>query len=320
MAMNQIQFQAGLSMREFQAQYGTDQQCEAALFAARWPQGWRCSRCGCPRSFATRNGQGRKLQECFICGYQGSSIVGTVFEHTKLPLSVWFLAIYLMTQSKNAISALELMRHLGVTYKSAWLVKHKLLETMRLREEPRQLDGRVEVDDAYLGGERAGSINGGRGAMNKTAFVAAVQTDPQGRPRVMRLTPIAGFSNPTVKAWAEKNLKPTAHVVSDGLHAFAQVRQTGATHERHVTGGGRQAAKTPQLHWVNTMLGNLKTALSGTYHWFDHKKYAGRYLAEFAYRFNRRFDLPAMVPRLLRAAVTTKPQPLRVLRWSEAGI
>lgn len=188
-----------------------------------------------------------------------------------------------------------------------------------LREQTRRLDERVEIDDAYLGGERAGSINGGRGALNKTAFVAAVQTDKEGKPRFMRLTPVAGFTNEIVKDWAIRNLAPTAHVVSDGLHSFSQVIHAGATHERHVTGGGRQAAKRGEFRWVNTMLGNLKTALSGTYHSFDHAKYAARYLAEFSYRFNRRFDLAAMVPRLLRAAVATKPLPLRVLRLSEAG-
>lgn len=73
--------------------------------------------------------------------------MGTVFEHTKLPLSVWFLALYLMTQHKNAISALALKRQLGVMYKTAWLIKHKLMQTMLLREEPRRLDGRVEIDD-----------------------------------------------------------------------------------------------------------------------------------------------------------------------------
>ncbi len=319
MPMNRIQFQAGLSMREFQRQYATEEQCESALFASRWPQGWRCARCACSQSFCTRNGTGRKLWECLICGYQSSSIVGTVFEHTKLPLSVWFLAIYLMTQSKNAVSALELMRQLGVTYKTAWLVKHKLLQTMLLREAPRRLDERVEIDDAYLGGERAGHHHGGRGAMNKTAFVAAVQTDQDGKPRFMRLTPIAGFTKVALKDWAIHSLAATAHVVSDGLHGFSQVMHMGATHERHVTGSGRQAAQRPEFRWVNTMLGNLKTALSGTYHSFNHAKYADRYLAEFAYRFNRRYNLAAMVPRLLRAAVTTKPHPMQILRLSEAG-
>jgi hypothetical protein len=68
------------------------------------------------------------------------------------------------------------------------------------------------------------------------------------------------------------------------------------------------------------MLGNLKTALAGTYHSFDHAKYGDRYLAEFAYRFNRRFNMAAMLPRLLRAAASTAPQPLRNIRWSEACI
>lgn len=253
-----------------------------------------------------------------MCGYRSSSIVGMVFEHTKLPLTTWFLAMYLITQSKNAVSALALRRQLGVSYKSAWLIKHKLLQTMLLREAPRRLDGRVEIDDAYLGGERSGSINGGRGAFNKSAFVAAVQTSDDGKPRFMRLTPISTFTKDAVKQWAAKSLATTAHVVSDGLHSFKQVTQVAASHERHVTGSGKQAAQRPEFRWVNTMLGNLKAALAGTYHSFDHAKYAERYLAEFAYRFNRRYDLAAMLPRLLRAAVTTKPQPLKLLQWSEA--
>lgn len=319
MAVNHIQFQAGLSLSEFFERYGREDQCEAALAAARWPKGWRCARCGCSRSFRTQNGLGRPLWECFVCGYQSSSIVGTVFEQTKLPLSTWFLAIYLITQCKNAISALELHRQLGVSYKTAWLLKHKLLETMRLREEPRRLDGRVEIDDAYLGGEHAGSVYGGRGALNKSAFVAAIQTDAQGKPQFMRLTPIAGFTIVAMRQWAHSNLAATAHVVSDGTACFSQVTQIGATHERYITGSGRAAAQLPQFKWVNTMLGNLKTALNGTYHSFDHFKYAARYLAEFSYRFNRRYDMASMIPRLLHAACLTQPLPWTKLRWSETA-
>lgn len=315
MAMNKIQFQAGLSMRQFHQRYGTDEQCEQALFDSRWPQGWSCLRCACTRHACTHNG--RRLWECLSCGYQCSSIVGTIFEHTKLGLSVWFLAIYLMTQSKNAISALELKRQLGVSYKTAWLIKHKLLQTMYLREQPRRLDECVQLDDAYLGGEKPGKR--GRGSENKTAFVAAVQTRADGRPMFMRLLPVAGFTTAALQDWAAKSLAPTARVVTDGLWCFQAVTQTAAAHERHVLGGGRQAVQRPEFRWVNTMLGNLKTALSGTYHAIDHAKYAHRYLAEFAYRFNRRFDMAAMVPRLLRAAVTTKPHTASRLRGSEAS-
>jgi hypothetical protein len=120
----------------------------------------------------------------------------------------------------------------------------------------------------------------------------------------LRLVPVAASR---IRRWRSgRSAAPGCHVVSDGTHAFAQVRQASATHERHVTGGGRQGAQTPQLHWVNTLLGNLKTSMAGTYHSFDHAKYAARYLAEFCYRFNRRYDLPAMLQRL-RALATTRP-------------
>ena len=313
MPMNKIQFQAGLSIKEFQRRYGSEAQCEEALVMSRWPQGWRCARCQCSRYCLTQHG--RKLWECLDCGYQSSSIVGTIFEHTKLPLTTWFLALYLLTQNKNAISALELKRQLGVCYKTAWSIKHKLLQTMLLREEQRRLDGRVELDDAYLGGEKAGKP--GRGSENKTAFVAAVQTSDDGRPLFMRLDQVASFTKAALKDWAQKSLTPTAHVVSDGLWCFEAVTNTAHSHERHVVGSGRQAVKHPQFHWVNTVLGNLKNSLRGTYHSIKHAKYANRYLAEFAYRFNRRFDLADMLPRLLRAAVTTAPHTLSVLRGSE---
>ena len=319
MSMNAIQFQRGLSLPQFQALYGTEQQCEGALVAARWPRGWQCAHCACKRFFLTRNGRGRQLWECFVCGYQSSSIAGTVMEHTHLPLRLWFLAMYLLTQHKNAISALALKRQLGVSYKTAWLLKQKLMQTMAQRDARYLLQGRVEIDDAYLGGERAGSINGGRKAANKSAFVAAVQTREDGRPLYVRLTPVVDFTNKEMAQWAARNLAPGCHVVSDGTPAFAQVRQVGAVHERHATGGGRQGAQTPQLHWVNTVLGNLKTSMAGTYHAFDHVKYGARYLAEFCYRFNRRFDLPAMLPRLLRALATTRPLPLKMLRFSEVS-
>ena len=288
MSINHIQFQRGMSFAQFSARFGAEAQCEDALVAARWPSGWRCAQCNCSRFLSTHSNSGRKLWECFVCGYQSSSLVGTVFEHTKLGLTSWFLAMYLMTQSKNAVSALELKRQLGVNYKTAWLVKHKLLRVMELRDEPYKLGGRVEIDDAYLGGEFA------------------------------RLKLISGFTIEAFKDWASENLQSSAHVVSDGTACFRYVADIGATHERYVTGSGRAAAKHPSFRWVNTVLGNLKTSISGTYHSINHSKYGNRYLAEFSHRFNRRFDLAAILPRLLNAAATTKPHTLRTLRMSEA--
>ncbi len=117
MAMNQVQFQKGLSLDGFMQRYGTEEQCEEAVVAMRWPKGYHCPRCDGQRVSKTHNG--RRLWECLACGYQCSAIAGTMMEATKLPLRKWFLSMYLMTQSKNAIAALELKRHLGVSYKTA---------------------------------------------------------------------------------------------------------------------------------------------------------------------------------------------------------
>jgi ribosomal protein L37AE/L43A len=318
MPINTVQFQKGLSLPQFLLLYGTNEQCEAAVVKMRWPKGFICTKCACKRYAPTHNG--RKLWECLGCGYQSSSIAGTVFEHTKLPLSVWFLGIYLVTQSKNAISALELKRQLGIGYKAAWLMKHKLLQTMFQRETNRKLEGRIELDDAYLGGEHEGKR--GRGSPNKTPFVAAVQTNGEGKPMFMRLSPVSGFTRDALEHWANANLTSNSQVVSDGLWCFAAVKSVGASHAVTVVsslGSARDSVKLPQFKWVNTMLGNLKNSLRGTYHAFSYRKYAHRYLAEFAYRFNRRYDLTTILPRLLYAIVSFKPLPLSKLRLSEAG-
>ena len=117
MPMNRIQFQPGLSLAAFLRDYGTEAQCEAAVMAARWPQGVVCDRRRCTRFSPTRSG--RRLWQCEHCGHQSSSIVGSVMEHTKLPLTTWFLAMYWVTQSKNGASALALMRYVGVSYPTA---------------------------------------------------------------------------------------------------------------------------------------------------------------------------------------------------------
>ena len=309
MAMNRVQFQPGLSMAEFMDRYGSDDNCEAALIESRWPKGFVCPSCGCGHSSSFRR-EGRLYFQCTACRHQCSVISGTIFEATKLPLSRWFLAMHLLTQSKNNVAALELQRHLGVCYKTAWLMKHKLMEVMREREDSRQLEGRVEIDDAYLGGERMGG-KVGRGSENKVPFIAAVQTTPDGQPQFVCLRP-QPFTNEEVAIFAARSIAPTATVLSDGLWCFGAVQIVGAEHERVVTGGGKGSTRLPQFRAVNTFLGNLKRSLGGTYHAFDFAKYAHRYLAEAQYRFNRRFNLRSILARLLRAACLTIPTPVPV--------
>ncbi len=314
MAQNLIQFQAGLSLSELFKDYGTEVQCEAALEKARWPQGFECPHCGKSHHSRFHRGQ-HTYWQCRVCRHQTSLRSGTIFQGSNLPLRVWFQAMFLISQSKNNISALELMRQLGVAYPSAWRIKHKLMQVMAEREEKRVLSGHVVVDDAYLGGELPGKA--GRGSQNKVPFVAAVQLDEQGRPQVARFDRVDGFKKRQIDQWARRFMTPDSLVVSDGLNCFTAVTGAGMTHQREVVGKHRRSTDMPCFAWLNILLGNLKTALAGTYHAFRFKKYAQRYLAEYQYRFNRRFDLKAMLPRLLRAAATTSPRPEAWLRAAE---
>lgn len=316
MAMNRIQFQKSLSMNEFQEKYGTEAQCEAVLEKARWPSGFTCPKCQ-SISYCVVWHNERKTFQCNSCHNQVTITAGTIFHATKLTLVIWFQAMFLITQTKNNISAMELMRILGVCYRTSWRLKHKLMQVMLEREESTVLSGRVEVDDSYLGGEKPGG-KAGRGSENKIPFVAAVQTNEKGHPLYAVFSPVKAFSNEEITAWACNTLAPLTTVVSDGLACFRAVTAAGCWHEPHVVGKARESTDMGCFFWINMVLGNLKTAISGTYHAFDFEKYAGRYLAEVQYRFNRRFDLRSMLSRLVWAGAHTGKRTEKWLRLAEA--
>ena len=127
------------------------------------------------------------------------------------------------------------------------------------------------------------------------------------------------FTNEGVGEFAARSIAPSATVVSDGLWCFGAVQLVGADHERVVTGSGKASTTLPQFRAVNTLLGNLKCSLGGTYHAFDFAKYAHRYLAEAQYRFNHRFNLRSILARLVRAACLTNPTPVFAIRVAEVG-
>ena len=244
MSINKVQFQKGLSMATFMERYGTQEKCHAAVVAMRWPGGFVCPKCGDTRH-CTFERKGLRYWQCSACREQTTVMCGTIFEATKLPLTTWFMGMHLMTQAKNNVSALELKRHLGVRYRTAWLLKHKLMQVMCEREETRQLDGRVEIDDAYLGGELPGGKSG-RGSENKVPFVAAVQMTETGQPLWVCLKKLE-FTKEAIAEWAKTALASSARVVSDGLWCFKAVTASGAAHDRTVTGGGPGCVKLEQF-------------------------------------------------------------------------
>ena len=160
------------------------------------------------------------------------------------------------------------------TQNTAWKLKHKLMQVMRERDAGKRLTGRVEIDDAYLGGERSGGKRG-RGAPGKTPIIVAMETTPEGQPVHLKLRRVNGFRRKEVEKLARRSLDPSSTVVSDGLACFRGVTDAGCTHQPIRTGSGRTAVRTPAFTWVNT----------ATYRAI-RQKHIPRYLAEFAYRLH----------------------------------
>src|SRR3954464_4267821 len=202
----------GLSEAQFRAAYGTEEQCRAAVEKLRWPGGFVCPLCG--------GTEGKWLSprpkvQCRACRHQVSLTAGTIFHATKLPLTSWFLAMWLVATAKNGISSVELGRRLGVRQTNAWALKQKIMAVMAGREDKKRLDGRVEMDDAYLGGHRPGKR--GRGAAGKQPFVAAVSTSDDRRPRTIKLLPVKGFRRKEIKTLVSEHLSSASRRVTDGL-------------------------------------------------------------------------------------------------------
>lgn len=309
MAENKIQFQKALGLFEFMEKFGTEAQCQKALEKAKWPHGYSCEECGHGVYAYIAS---RKIYQCNKCKHQTTVTRNTIFHSTNLPLNIWFLAMYLITQCKNGISALELMKHLDVSYKTAWRIRHKLMQVMVEKDAPKKLFGLIEIDDAYLGGQKSDGKRG-RGSENKQPFIAAVRISEDYHPIDVRLTPVDSFTKKAIKKWSESHLDSSCQVSTDGLRCFAAFADLTQKHTCIPMKTDPETGKKPYFKWVNTILGNVKSALTGTYR-SSKSEYAARYLAEFQYRINRRFDLRSILDRLLYAAAQTPPLQGRLLR------
>ncbi len=195
-------------------------------------------------------------------------------------------------------------------------MKHKIMQVVKERDDSKPLHGIIQLDDVYWGGERRGGKRG-RGSANKVPFVAAVSLNEQGHPIAINMNVVKGFRLTEISRWATRHLHPECTIISDGLSCFAAVQQAGYEHLSIVTGGGAQSVTKEEFTWINTMIGNVKNAMRGTYHAIN-PKHLPRYLAEFCYRHNRRFQLEEMLPRFAYVAVRTPPMPLRLLKLAEA--
>jgi transposase-like protein len=297
----------------FLARFGTDEQCRAYLFRARWPDGFRCTACGHERAWAMR---ARLVHECAACGKQHSLLAGTLFEQTKTGLARWFLAIFLVTSSKGGISAMELKRQMGFgSYQTAWTWLHKIRRAM-VRPERDRLSERVEVDETYVGGPKPGKP--GRGAAGKAKVAGAIETGrgtAKGR-RLgrLRLAVVPDVSARSLAGFLGQNVAQPATIATDGWSGYAGLDAAGYSHEPLNLSAtwGDAALRLPAIHLV---FGLAKRWLLGTHHGAVGKKHLPAYLDEFVFRFNRRTakNLSHRFGRVIEHAVQIEPTTYRAL-------
>lgn len=251
----------------------SDEKCRDYLEALRWPNGVECPRCG---SGVSRIHE-RNQFDCNSCRYQFSVTAGTLFHDSHLPLWKWFLAIYLVAESKKGISAKQMQRMLKVSYKTAWYLQHRIRDAMGDDEQP-LLRGIIEVDETYVGGKRRHVGHGYVG--NKAVVVGAVERGGEVRLKVVRHKDRA-----TLEDFIAREATSDAMVYTDDFAAY-----DGLPSERH------QEVNHSAEEWVrgdvhtNTVEGVwslFKRSIIGSYHKVS-VKHLPAYLDEMEFRFNGR--------------------------------
>lgn len=268
------------TLREFQRRFAAEEACRQYLAESRWPDGFRCPRCG---SEAVIELPARLLWRCRQCGRDTSVTAGTVLHRTRIPLTQWFWAANPVTTHMPGLSALQLQRQLGISrYETAWVMLQKLRRAM-VRPDREPLHDKVEVDETYVGGPEAG-LRGGRELLDKALVVGAVEVRGTASGRV-RLQVVPDASGPALTGFVKLNVEPAVIVVTDGWPGYAPLSRMGYRHRPRTQRQLERAERIlPRIHRV---FGNLKTWLRGTHHGVGHQ-HLQAYLDEFTFRFNRR--------------------------------
>lgn len=242
------------TLSEFQARFGSEEACRHYLVACRWPDGYRCPRCGGSSAFEVSS---RDLLQCKSCRHQTSVTAGTVLHRTRLPLRSWFSAAYLVTTHTPGFSAVQLQRQLGLArYETAWTMLQKLRRAM-LRPERDRISGTVEVDEAYVGGVESGRRGGRQRDSTKSIVAGAVEVRGNGSGRI-RLAVVEDLSASSLTTFVETSVEPGSIVLTDGWQGYAPLR-TSYDHQPSTVGDPKNAAKL--LPRVHRTFSNLKTWL-----------------------------------------------------------
>lgn len=291
------------NMSELMARFFTEESCRDYVEKLRWPEGYVCLKCGNKKVWKTKRG----TAFCSQCQHQQSVSAGTLFQDSRIPLRIWFQAIWWFTGPKNGVSAQGLQRVLGMSgHEPAWLMLHKLRIAM-IRPGREQLTGAVEVDEAYLGGEG-----------NKELVGVAVEIRGKGTGR-MRMQTLNSRSSSDVKGFIKHHVSPGSTIVTDGLSSYCCIVNEGYQHKpmKKPYGGEEHDPDADELlPRVHRVISLVKRWLLGTYQGRLDKEYLNAYLNEFTFRFNRRTSKSRglLFYRLLEQAVAVPPSPLHKIQ------
>ncbi len=266
----------------FQQQFASDQDCLRYVRRQRWgnEKGFACPKCKHDKCW---EGRTRNLLYCSSCGHQASITAGTVYHSTRKSLCKWFMAMYLISSSKQGMSAKELQRQLGLgSYQTAWAWLHKLRACI-VDPNRQPLKGEVEVDETYIGGIAPESAKG-RSVIKKTAVICSVEKDGRRCGRV-RLGIIANATKEKLTAFLDGKLEPETTVHTDGWRGYSDLERSGYAHIRTVAHGKEAHIHLPRVHRIFSL---LKRWLLGTHQGAVSRKHLQAYLDEYVFRFNRR--------------------------------
>ena len=289
------------TLAEFEARFRSEQACREYLFQLRWPEGFRCPRCGAAKAWPLRS----VLWQCAACDQQISVTAGTIFQDTHTPLRVWFRAMWWVTAQKNGVSALGLQRVLGLgSYQTAWAWLHKLRRAM-VRPGRDRLAGVVELDETYLGGLEEGKR--GRQTEKKALIVVAAQEESRNIGRI-RMRRIPDASAASLMPFVCDSIEPGSVVHTDGWLGYEPLGRNGYRHRITFLRG---QAKSPSdlLPRVHRVISLLKRWLLGTHQGAVSLEHLDYYLDEFTFRFNRRRSRSRgkLFFRLVQQAVAAEP-------------
>ena len=266
--------------------------CKDFLLDIRFANGFACPFCG---GSEFRRIKTRHLLRCKFCKADISATNGTFMHKTHLPLRLWIVTAFLVMSNKSSVSAVTLMRTLGVTYKTAWYVLHRIRKAMKCREERYLLDGIVELDDTYLGAPTHGKKRG-RGT-EKVKIIVALSKSAAGCPLYLKMTDVPNLKGVTVGRFARKNIRQGSKIESDNASSYKKPLAQKYFHvfETYDPASGR-------LDWTHKVISNFKAMIAGTYHG-NEKIHTSLYAAEYCYKFNRRKFGNGAYLRLLAALV-----------------